>query len=210
MQKFIMGSGYYNIVATVLLVMNFERTRSIQDPCSICPAGVFWTKKACSSTSNAECECVSGFHCVGAGCTKCREDCKRGQELTKDGCKDCEFGKFNDQKHGSCQLWTDCSLHGKSVHVNGTKESDVVCGPTSKDFSPGQTSQVTICFLALTSTAMFFLVLFLVLHFSVTKHSKKKLLYIFKQPFVRTVQTAQEEDACSCRFPEEEEGEREL
>ncbi|XP_060057388.1 tumor necrosis factor receptor superfamily member 9 isoform X3 [Erinaceus europaeus] len=200
MQKFIMGSGYYNIVATVLLVMNFERTRSIQDPCSICPAGTY-----CGRNKDQSCiPCPPNSFSSISGQKACNM-CKKCE-----GCKDCEFGKFNDQKHGSCQLWTDCSLHGKSVHVNGTKESDVVCGPTSKDFSPGQTSQVTICFLALTSTAMFFLVLFLVLHFSVTKHSKKKLLYIFKQPFVRTVQTAQEEDACSCRFPEEEEGEREL
>ena len=34
-----MGNGYYNIVATVLLVMNFERTRSVPDPCSNCSAG---------------------------------------------------------------------------------------------------------------------------------------------------------------------------
>uniref|UniRef100_A0A8C9AY66 TNF receptor superfamily member 9 n=1 Tax=Prolemur simus TaxID=1328070 RepID=A0A8C9AY66_PROSS len=33
-----MGNGYYNMVATVLLVMNFERTRSMQDFCGNCPA----------------------------------------------------------------------------------------------------------------------------------------------------------------------------
>uniref|UniRef100_A0A2I3RV53 TNF receptor superfamily member 9 n=1 Tax=Pan troglodytes TaxID=9598 RepID=A0A2I3RV53_PANTR len=33
-----MGNSYYNIVATLLLVLNFERTRSLQDPCSNCPA----------------------------------------------------------------------------------------------------------------------------------------------------------------------------
>lgn len=47
--------------------------------------GVFRTKKACSSTSNAECECVSGFYCLGEGCNMCEEDCKQGQELTKEG-----------------------------------------------------------------------------------------------------------------------------
>ncbi|XP_006194844.2 tumor necrosis factor receptor superfamily member 9 isoform X1 [Camelus dromedarius] len=260
MQDFIMGSGYYNIVATVLLVLNFERTRSTQDFCSNCSAGtfcgktkqepcipcpsnsfsstsgqkgcdicrkcegIFRTKKACSPTSNAECECVSGFHCQGAGCTMCEEDCIQGQELTEEGCKDCSFGTFNDQKHGACQPWTDCSLDGKLVLVNGTKESDVVCGPTSADFSPGtpsttvpalgrepgHTSQVIIFFLALTSAALLFLVSFLMLRFSAVKQGRKKLLYIFKQPFMRPVQTAQEEDACSCRFPEEEEGECEL
>nr|QGQ63515.1 FHVH33-CD8BBZ [synthetic construct] len=42
------------------------------------------------------------------------------------------------------------------------------------------------------------------------KRGRKKLLYIFKQPFMRPVQTTQEEDGCSCRFPEEEEGGCEL
>ncbi|XP_058407993.1 tumor necrosis factor receptor superfamily member 9 [Diceros bicornis minor] len=247
MQDFIMGNGCYNIVATVLLVMNFERTRSItQDSCSNCPAGnfcgkdknqiclpcppnsfsstsgqktcdicrqcqgVFRTKKACSPTSNAECECISGFHCLGAGCTMCEQDCKQGQELTKEGCQDCCFGTFNDQKRGVCRPWTNCSLDGKSVLVNGTKERDVVCGPTSADFSPGGHTPQLIIFLALTSSTALFLVFFLVLRFSVVKQGRKKLLYIFKQPFMRPAQTAQEEDACSCRFPEEEEGECEL
>ncbi|XP_017506074.2 tumor necrosis factor receptor superfamily member 9 isoform X3 [Manis javanica] len=260
MQDLIMGNGYCNIVATVLLVMNLERARSIQDSCSSCPAGtfcdqskdqmcipcpsnsfssesgqkacdicrqcegVFRTKKVCSSTSNAKCECVSGFHCLGAGCTMCEQDCKQGQELTKEGCKDCYFGTFNDQKRGICQPWTDCSLDGKSVLVNGTKESDVVCGPTSADFSPGTSSttapalarqpghspQIIIFFLALTSTAALLLVFFLKLRRSVAKQGWKKLLYMLKQPFMKPVQTVQEEDACSCRFPEEEEGEYEL
>ncbi|XP_015421432.1 PREDICTED: tumor necrosis factor receptor superfamily member 9 [Myotis davidii] len=34
-----------------------------------------------------------------------------------------------------------------------------------------------------------------------------KLLSILKQPFLKPVRTAQEEDGCSCGFPEEEEGE---
>lgn len=260
MQDSIMGSGYYNIVATVLLVMNFERMKSMQDSCSKCPAGtfcgrnkdqtclpcpsnsfsstsgqracdicrqcegVFRTKKMCSPTSNAECECISGFHCLGEGCTMCEQDCKQGQELTKEGCKDCCFGTFNDQKHGICRPWKDCLLDGKSVLVNGTKESDAVCGPALADFSPGttsatmpapardpgHTSQAIVFFLALMSVAVLFLVFFLALRFSIVKHGRKKLLYLFKQPFMKPVQTAQEEDGCSCRFPEEEEGECEL
>lgn len=140
----------------------------------------------------------------------CEQDCKQGQELTKEGCKDCYFGTFNDQKRGICQPWTDCSLDGKSVLVNGTKESDVVCGPTSADFSPGHSPQIIIFFLALTSTAVLLLVFFLMLRRSVAKQGWKKLLYMLKQPFMKPVQTVQEEDACSCRFPEEEEGEYEL
>ncbi|XP_066228104.1 tumor necrosis factor receptor superfamily member 9 [Saccopteryx leptura] len=252
-----MGKGYYNLVATVLLVMNVDRARSMQDTCSYCPAGtfcgeskdricipcpsnsfsstsgqkacdicrrcegVFRTKKACSPTSNAECECFAGFYCQGAGCTMCTQDCKQGQELTTDGCRDCNFGTFNDQKRGTCRPWTDCSLAGKTVLVHGTKERDVVCGPASGNFSsgtsattvpapatkPGHAPMISIFVLALVVTLALFLLFFLTLRFSVVKHGRKKLLYIFKQPFMKTVQTAQEEDACSCRFPEEEEGE---
>lgn len=39
---------------------------------------------------------------------------------------------------------------------------------------------------------------------------KDKLLLNYFSAFMRPVQTAQEEDACSCRFPEEEEGECDL
>ncbi|XP_053433358.1 tumor necrosis factor receptor superfamily member 9 [Nycticebus coucang] len=251
-----MGSGYYSMLAAVVLVMNLERMQSLQDFCGNCPAGtfcgknknqtcilcppnsfsstggqrtcdicrqckgVFRTKKPCSPISNAECVCISGFHCLGEGCTMCKKDCTQGQELTKEGCKDCCFGTFNDQKNGICRPWTNCSSNGKSVLVNGTKERDMVCGPTLANFSPGPSStttpaptrepghapQVLTSFLALTSVALLLLVLVLILRVSVVKRGRKKLLYIVKQPFMKPVQTAQEEDACSCRFPEEEEG----
>ncbi|XP_042637129.1 tumor necrosis factor receptor superfamily member 9 [Orycteropus afer afer] len=183
-----------------------------QKACNICRQceGVFRTRRECSSTSDAECECIPGFHCLGAGCTMCQKDCKQGQELKEDGCKDCCFGTFNDQKHGICRPWTNCSLDGKSVLMNGTKERDVVCGPPAVDLFPGHHPQIITFLLALTSAAVFSLVVFLVLHFSVAKWGRKKLLYIFKQPFIKPVQTAQEEDGCSCRFPEEEEGDCEL
>ncbi|KAM6216895.1 tumor necrosis factor receptor superfamily member 9 [Rhynchocyon petersi] len=260
MQDFIMGNGYYSVVTTVLLVVNFEGTGAVKDSCADCPAGtfcekdtqvcsacpsnsfsstggqrtcdicrlcegIFKTKKACSRTSNAECECIPGFHCLDPGCTMCQEDCKKGQEFTNEGCEDCGFGKFNDQKNGVCRPWKNCSLDGRTVLVNGTKERDVVCGPSLADFSPG-TSPITVTtsrgnpghvlsqsitfFLAVTSAAVVFLVVFLMFRFLVEKWNRKKLLFIFKQPFIKPVQTAQEEDASSCRFPEEEEGDYEL
>nr|XP_040145073.1 tumor necrosis factor receptor superfamily member 9 [Ictidomys tridecemlineatus] len=278
MQDPIMRNGYYNVVATVLLVMNFERTRSVEDLCGLCPAGTFCgksknqtcipcpsnsysstggqracnictkcegyhrVKKPCSFTSDTECDCISGFHCLGAGCAMCDPDCKPGQELTADGCKDCDPGTFNDQEGGVCRPWTNCSLDGKSVREKGTKDSDVVCGPALPNISPGNCSvtlpvpvrvqdscvktrpagthpkpvlplcehQVLTFFLALTSAAAVFLLIFLMLRLSMVKWSRKKFLYLFKQPFIKPVQTAQEEDACSCRFPEEEEGGCEL
>ncbi|XP_016014212.2 tumor necrosis factor receptor superfamily member 9 isoform X1 [Rousettus aegyptiacus] len=260
MQSFIMRNGYCSIMATVLVVMNLERMRAMQDSCRNCPAGtycvknktqacspcppnsfsstsgqkacdicrrcegVFRTKKACSPTSDAQCECVAGFHCLGTGCRMCEQDCQQGQELAKEGCKDCSFGTFNDQKSSTCRPWTDCSLDGKSVLVNGTKESDVVCGPTSAAFppgpppvtmpapapEPGRVPPIVVSLLTLLSTAVLFLVFLLALRFSAVKQGRKKFLCLLKQPFMKQVQTAQEEDSCSCRFPEEEEGDCEL
>lgn len=44
----------------------------------------------------------------------------------------------------------------------------------------------------------------------VKQTTKDELLLNYFSAFMKPVQTAQEEDGCSCRFPEEEEGECEL
>ncbi|XP_077007527.1 tumor necrosis factor receptor superfamily member 9 isoform X2 [Tamandua tetradactyla] len=214
MQEFTMVNAYYNVVATVLLVVNFERTRSMLDSCSNCPAGTF-----CGKSKSQLCiPCPpSSFSNTGGqvACSICRR-CE--------GCKGCSFGTFNDQIHGICRPWTDCSSDGRSVLVNGTQERDVVCGPASSEFppatpsstvpapvrGPGSSSGHTACWLALTLAAVLCLLVSVVLHFSVAKRSREKLLYILKQPFIKPVQTVQEEDSCSCRFPEEEEGDCQL
>ncbi|KAK1340537.1 hypothetical protein QTO34_019107 [Cnephaeus nilssonii] len=197
---------------------SFSRTPG-QEACRLCRRceGVFRAKKGCSPTSDAECECVPGFHCRGAGCAMCEPDCGRGQELTADGCKDCDSGTFNDQKLGTCR-----PMDG-AVLANGTKERDVVCGPPSADSSPGAPSAptptpraragarspapISILLLALAAAAALALLLLLVLRSSEAEQGRRKLLSLLKQPFLKPVRTAQEEDGCSCGFPEEEEGE---
>ncbi|XP_010618177.1 tumor necrosis factor receptor superfamily member 9 isoform X1 [Fukomys damarensis] len=241
-----MRRSLYSTVAAVLLVTNFERTRSMLDSCSNCPAGtfcgknkdqtcvlcppnsysstlgqmvcsmcrrcegVFRTRKPCSRTSNTECECAPGLRCLGPGCPRCYPDCAQGQELTEDGCKDCYFGTFNDKRGGECQPWTKCSLDGKTVLVNGTKERDVVCGPVPADFSPGPSPWFFPMLLVLTSAMALLLLILCLCQHRVVRWSGKEFVYMFKRPFVKPVQTAQMEDACSCRFPQEEEGEFEL
>uniref|UniRef100_A0A8C5KLM4 Tumor necrosis factor receptor superfamily, member 9 n=1 Tax=Jaculus jaculus TaxID=51337 RepID=A0A8C5KLM4_JACJA len=242
-----MARGCYSMVATVLLLMNLERTRSVKDSCDKCEAGtfceksqgpsctpcppesysstngqrtcdickrcegIFQIKKPCSSTSNAQCECISGYHCLGSECSRCEPDCRPGQGLTKDGCKDCYVGTFNDQKGGICQPWTNCSLNGTTVHMNGTKIKDVVCGSTTKHVSPlalaeGHSLKIVTFFLALTLATLLFLVLFVILWLLITK----SMFSVIFLAFITPVQMAQQEDACSCRFPEEEEGGCEL
>ncbi|XP_054576655.1 tumor necrosis factor receptor superfamily member 9 [Eptesicus fuscus] len=198
---------------------SFSRTPG-QEACRLCRRceGVFRTKKRCSPTSDAECECVPGFHCRGAACAMCEPDCGRGQGLTADGCKDCDSGTFNDQKLGTCRPWTDCARDGKAVLANGTTERDVVCGPPSADPSPDAPPRprahrarprppISILLLALAAAAALALLLLLALRSSEAQQGRRKLLSLLKQPFLKPVRTAQEEDGCSCGFPEEEEGE---
>lgn len=64
---------------TEICFLNLEVTRSWGF------VGYFRFKKFCSSTHNAECECIEGFHCLGPQCTRCEKDCRPGQELTKQG-----------------------------------------------------------------------------------------------------------------------------
>ncbi|KAG8505539.1 Tumor necrosis factor receptor superfamily member 9 [Galemys pyrenaicus] len=272
--------GRCGIVAAVLLLLSFEKTRAVLAPCAHCPPGThtlpgqampssvcpgargsdlglpggapgtfceanknqtctacpansfsktggertckickdcvepFRTKKPCSSTSNTECECIPGLRCVEPDCNMCQLDCQPGQGAAGGGpcapviqkpSQDCGSGTFKEPTRGTCQPWTDCALDGKSVRVNGTKDSDVVCGPPLPGVSPGHTPGVMIGLLALVSTLALVLLVLFALQFSVMKHSRKKLLDMVKQPFMKPVQVAQEEDGCSCRFPEEEE-----
>ncbi|XP_028920502.1 tumor necrosis factor receptor superfamily member 9 [Ornithorhynchus anatinus] len=201
---------------------SFSSTNGQQTTCDRCKKcqGIFQLKRACTATQNAECVCINGYHCSGKECSMCEKDCKEGQELTRKGCKDCGYGTFNNRSYGMCREWTNCSLAGKVVLQNGTQMSDVVCGKVSTDFSPDAFSvtipsvfvadkdiQVFTITLALIMASSVFLVLLITFCFCITIWSKKKLPDIFKQTFIKPVQTAQEEDACSCRFPEEEEGE---
>ncbi|XP_005004437.1 tumor necrosis factor receptor superfamily member 9 isoform X2 [Cavia porcellus] len=188
---------------------NSYSSRGGQTACDICRKceGLFRTKKPCSPTSNAECECVPGFRCLGPGCASCHPDCEPGQQFTEDGCEDCCCGTFNGERGGVCRPWTQCSLSGKTVLVNGTKEKDVVCGPVPSDFPPGPSPQSFSVLLVLTSAMVLLLLLLCVCQHSVIKWSWKRFAYLFKRPFMKPVQTAQMEDACSYRFPQEEEGE---
>nr|XP_021512014.1 tumor necrosis factor receptor superfamily member 9 isoform X2 [Meriones unguiculatus] len=206
-----MGSNRYKLVVTVLLVLGTGRTTALQNACDKCEAGTF-----CRNHNPVCTSCPPRTYSSTGGQPKC-DICK-----VCEGCKSCGFGTFNNQSaSGVCRPWTNCSLHGQSVLKNGTSETDVVCGPVLVSIFPG-TSPTTVptperlsgersmnvltLFLALTSAVLLFL-LFIILGLSVARWIRKESLYIIKHPFKKAVQMAQEEDACSCRFPQEEEGE---
>ncbi|XP_030041869.1 tumor necrosis factor receptor superfamily member 9 [Microcaecilia unicolor] len=187
-------------------------TRSYCNKCRMC-RGIFTYKRSCSSTRNAECECAAGFTCRGENCGSCMQTCEAGQEATEDNCRSCPPGTFSSETHVRCKPWLNCTAQGLVVMNNGTNKTDVVCGPApSADvpvegipYNPEEGIMVHIIFIILSVLFVMCVVLF-TLYLMVW--SKKKVKDGFKPvPNLQLIQTAQQEDACSCRFPEEEEGE---
>ncbi|XP_015503472.1 tumor necrosis factor receptor superfamily member 9 [Parus major] len=195
-----------------------------RDGCRMCRQcqGLFRYSKTCSSTSDAECTCKEGYRCGGDGCTYCTRSCGVGQESTRNGCQTCRNGTFNDQPNGSCKNWTICS--GNQVLEPGTPAKDVICKHTSVNptlvttvpttsleipFSitvPGKTVQTDMIRISLAVAGLSCIMFLLPLCICFSVWQKKKLHSVFKKMHTPE-QSIQEDDACSCRFPEEEQGE---
>ncbi|XP_068514542.1 tumor necrosis factor receptor superfamily member 9 isoform X1 [Anas acuta] len=192
--------------------------------CTLCRKceGRFKYSKGCSLTSDAECTCKDGYQCGGHGCSRCDRICGMGEERTVSGCQPCHYGTFNDQPNGSCKNWTKCSAN--QVVKPGTAKKDVVCNHTSDNPTlatilpttspgiplfvtvPGKNIQMDIIRISLAVAGLLCIVFLLpsCIFFSIWQ--KKKLHAVFKKMHTTPEQSVQE-DACSCRFPEEEQGE---
>ncbi|XP_055561589.1 tumor necrosis factor receptor superfamily member 9 [Falco cherrug] len=193
--------------------------------CTLCRKceGRFQYLKECSSTSDAECTCQEGYRCGGAGCARCDPGCGAGRESGGSGCQACPYGTFNDQPSGSCKNWTKCSAN--EVLVPGTAEKDVICkhssdNPTSVTTLPttppaipfsipvaGKDIQMDMLRISVAVAGLLCVVFLLPLCVCFSIWQKKKLHAIFKKMHTTPEQSMQEDDACSCRFPEEEQGE---
>ncbi|XP_074704086.1 tumor necrosis factor receptor superfamily member 9 isoform X2 [Strix aluco] len=148
--------------------------------CTLCRKceGRFRYLKECSSKSDAECTCKEGYRCSGDGCSRCDRSCGVGQENSGSGCQTCRYGTFNDHPNGSCKNWTKCSAN--QVLEPGTAAKDVICKPASHN-------PTLVATLPTMSPAI-------PVSITVPVHTTPE-------------QSIQEDDACSCRFPEEEQGE---
>uniref|UniRef100_A0A8C5F2F0 TNF receptor superfamily member 9 n=2 Tax=Gopherus evgoodei TaxID=1825980 RepID=A0A8C5F2F0_9SAUR len=196
----------------------FSATVSARESCTRCRRceGKFKYKRECSPTMDAECACKDGHRCIGKDCSKCVENCGVGQEPLEEACQTCPSGTFNNQTNGPCRQWTKC-LPDK-VLVNGTNRSDVVCEQASETRTPspisiivpvhvqGKDLQVVTIGIAVTVAVVVCIMFLLPLYVCFSICDKKKLPAMFKKMKVRPEQATQEEDACSCRFPEEEQG----
>ncbi|KAL0978683.1 hypothetical protein UPYG_G00173860 [Umbra pygmaea] len=78
--------------------------------------------KECSSDSNRECHCASGFFCEDPNQYTCRRTCKS-----------CLHGTFSNTPNlnTSCKAHTNCSLRGMLMVAEGTATMDRVCVPPS-------------------------------------------------------------------------------
>uniref|UniRef100_A0A8C5WA56 TNF receptor superfamily member 9 n=1 Tax=Leptobrachium leishanense TaxID=445787 RepID=A0A8C5WA56_9ANUR len=198
--------------------------------CRICE-GVFEYEKNCTATSNAVCKCVPGKKCVGENCEKCEKlQCKAGQELIKGKCMNCPYGKFNPGTDGECQTWKSCE--NGNILLNGTSSSDVVCGGiVTKTTERSTTTSVTstevksnsevynigmlIAYIAIPLVLMLFAMMIISRHILICvekmKSKLKRLPVQPNQPIQQIlIKIPDQEDACSCHYPEEEQGNEQL
>uniref|UniRef100_A0A3B1JV08 Tumor necrosis factor receptor superfamily, member 1B n=1 Tax=Astyanax mexicanus TaxID=7994 RepID=A0A3B1JV08_ASTMX len=95
--------------------------------------------KTCTTESNSQCECKSGWYCSshmrGESCTQCKrlETCSPGKGAISPGspttkCMDCVEGTFsNETSSRACQPHTQCEAEGKEVLHRGNATHDTVC-----------------------------------------------------------------------------------
>ncbi|XP_052449950.1 tumor necrosis factor receptor superfamily member 9a [Carassius gibelio] len=95
--------------------------------CAQCIGNQF-TYKACTISSDTVCGCKEGYLCGNDKCSFCVEECKVGEEPTKErSCRKCPEGKFNDKIHSMCKEWTAVSCPDGQTLVKGNVTSDSTC-----------------------------------------------------------------------------------
>ncbi|KAK1159623.1 tumor necrosis factor receptor superfamily member 9-like [Acipenser oxyrinchus oxyrinchus] len=180
---------------------NTDPTKKQCAPCRTCQ-GLLKEDQPCTNVTDAKCTCIEGYRCVSENCDRCVKVCQQGEEPTDTGdCQPCPAGKFNTEKNEKCKPWrTDCPP-GEVLCNNGTAEKDTDCEP----IPPDAEANITVVVAAVSSMFLAMAAMFGLYVVKVTRKKKEKVGA--PESRTRVIQVAQaEEDACSCRYPEEEQG----
>nr|XP_056721543.1 tumor necrosis factor receptor superfamily member 9 [Euleptes europaea] len=165
-------------------------------PCTICEGEQVYEKE-CTETANAVCKCI-----------RC-EECGIGKQRTKEGCRHCPQGTFNNQVNGVCIKWTQCP--SDKIMTPGTEAEDVICMPEFKGPStapsptaPGSDTTEGLAITASIGLTVAVVVSLLLFSIFFSLWARMKFPAIFMKFPLKS--PAQEVEDCSCCYPEEEEG----
>ncbi|XP_068096585.1 tumor necrosis factor receptor superfamily member 9 [Hyperolius riggenbachi] len=192
---------------------------STSPTCTLCRKceGVFQYKVTCSSTNNAICGCIKGKKCVDEKCSMCeRNPCPAGHQLQGEECVECPHGTFNPGTEGTCKPWKSCSDMNAAVLVHGNSTSDVICIllvtptkilTTSSSVVSSTTHKPKV--VPVYGVGTLILIILPIVFFTsiivITICCLSLRLENIKKNFKKIRETEQE-DACSCHYPEEEHG----
>ncbi|XP_061759099.1 tumor necrosis factor receptor superfamily member 5-like isoform X2 [Nerophis ophidion] len=101
-------------------------------------------KKACTRSSDAECQPLEGFFCVDIGkgsCEKAQKQtvCQPGQYIRQEGtafsdtvCSNCSDQTFSNGISTTCQPHTNCESQNLCLIQPGTPSTDAKCGTNER------------------------------------------------------------------------------
>ncbi|EMP35264.1 Tumor necrosis factor receptor superfamily member 9 [Chelonia mydas] len=117
------------------------------------------------------------------------------------------FGKFKYKRECSPTVDAECGCKdGHRCFGKDCSKCVENCGVGEEPLEEGKDLQVVTISIAVTGAVVVCIMFLLPLYVCLSICDKKKLPAMFKKMNVTPEQSTQEEDACSCRFPEEEQG----
>ncbi|XP_013989210.1 tumor necrosis factor receptor superfamily member 10C [Salmo salar] len=98
------------------------------EPCTFCLENSEFISE-CTKTSNAICQCRTGFIRRNDESSICK--CAKGSGLDTSGliCRECEEGSFTTKLDSKCVKWRECR---SGVRIPGNATSDVICNDNSE------------------------------------------------------------------------------
>uniref|UniRef100_A0A8B9KD65 Tumor necrosis factor receptor superfamily, member 9a n=2 Tax=Astyanax mexicanus TaxID=7994 RepID=A0A8B9KD65_ASTMX len=107
------------------------------DVCRVCTEPQIQLK-ACTAAFDTVCGCEPGLRCGDQPCSFCVDECGKGQEPVKRGCRTCPTGTFNDKIHSSCKPWRSSCPDDKVLVAKGDAFSDIKCKGKTKNTTVSQ------------------------------------------------------------------------